>query len=43
MFYLYYSASTFGSNDSITALATNTTLDPSDPDYTWVDRGPVIS
>jgi arabinan endo-1,5-alpha-L-arabinosidase len=43
LFYLYYSASTFGGNDSITALATNTTLDPSNPHYKWVDRGPVIT
>jgi arabinan endo-1,5-alpha-L-arabinosidase len=42
-FYLYYSASTFGSNDSITALATSTTLDPDDPGYRWVDRGAVLS
>ena len=41
--YLYYSASTFGKNTSVIALATNTTLDPDDPDYEWVDRGPVIS
>jgi arabinan endo-1,5-alpha-L-arabinosidase len=41
--YLYYSASTFGSNDSITALAVNKTLDPSDPDYRWVDKGRVIT
>ncbi|MBO0979635.1 arabinan endo-1,5-alpha-L-arabinosidase [Microbacterium sp. SD291] len=41
--YLYYSASTFGSSDSVIALATNTTLDPDDPDYEWVDRGEVIA
>ena len=41
--YLYYSASTFGTNTSVVALATNTTLDPDDPDYEWVDQGPVIS
>ncbi|WP_017573999.1 arabinan endo-1,5-alpha-L-arabinosidase [Nocardiopsis halotolerans] len=41
-YYLYYSASTFGSNRSLIALATNTTLDPDDPDYAWVDRGPVF-
>jgi arabinan endo-1,5-alpha-L-arabinosidase len=41
--YLYYSASTFGKNLSVIALATNTTLDPADPDYSWVDRGQVIS
>jgi len=40
-FYLYYSASTFGSNRSVIALATNTTLNPDDPEYGWVDRGPV--
>lgn len=41
-YYLYYSASRFGTNTSVTALATNTTLDPDDPDYEWVDQGPVI-
>ena len=41
--YLYYAASTFGSGDSVIALATNTTLDPDDPAYEWVDRGEVIS
>ncbi|MHC5795096.1 arabinan endo-1,5-alpha-L-arabinosidase [Lacisediminihabitans sp. FW035] len=40
--YLYYSASTFGSNHSLIALATNTTLDSSDPSYRWVDRGVVV-
>lgn len=42
-YYLYYSASRFGTDNSITALATNTTLDPNDPNYKWVDQGPVIS
>jgi arabinan endo-1,5-alpha-L-arabinosidase len=41
--YLYYSASTFGKNTSVIALATNTTLDPDDPASEWVDRGPVIA
>ncbi|MFJ4999295.1 arabinan endo-1,5-alpha-L-arabinosidase [Microbacterium sp. NPDC088619] len=41
--YLYYSASTFGANTSVIALATNTTLDPDDPEYEWVDRGEVIA
>jgi len=42
-YYLYYSASRFGTNNSLTALATNTTLDPGEPDYEWVDQGPVIT
>lgn len=41
--YLYYSASTFGSNTSVIALATNSTLDPDDPAYEWVDRGDVVA
>lgn len=41
--YLYYSASTFGKNQSLIALATNTTLDPDDADYEWVDQGAVIA
>lgn len=43
VYYLYYAASTFGSNRSVIGLATNTTLDPSRPDYRWVDRGLVWS
>ncbi len=41
-YYLYYSASRFGTDNSLTALATNTTLDPEDPDYEWVDQGLVV-
>ncbi|MFC7328967.1 arabinan endo-1,5-alpha-L-arabinosidase [Marinactinospora rubrisoli] len=40
-YYLYYSASTFGQNRSVIGLATNTTLDPADPGYRWVDQGKV--
>lgn len=40
-YYAYYSASTFGSNTSLIGLYTNTTLDPDDPDYRWVDQGEV--
>jgi arabinan endo-1,5-alpha-L-arabinosidase len=40
-YYLYYSGSTFGSNRSVIGLATNKTLDPTDPDYRWVDQGEV--
>jgi arabinan endo-1,5-alpha-L-arabinosidase len=41
-YHLYYSVSSFGSQDSAIGLATNPTLDPSDPNYLWTDRGPVI-
>lgn len=41
-YHVYYSASTFGSNRSLIALATNRTLDPASPDYQWVDEGKVI-
>lgn len=43
IYYLYFAASRFGTNRSVIALATNTTLDSSDPHYSWVDRGQVIS
>jgi arabinan endo-1,5-alpha-L-arabinosidase len=39
VYYLYYAASTFGSNRSVIGLATNTTLDPDNPAYHWLDRG----
>ncbi|MFZ1768659.1 MAG: arabinan endo-1,5-alpha-L-arabinosidase [Caldilinea sp.] len=41
--HLYYSGSTFGSPRSVIGLATNTTLDPTGPDYAWVDEGLVIA
>ncbi len=41
-YYLYYSCSSFGKNDSAIGLATNSTLDPSSPDYKWEDHGPVV-
>lgn len=40
--YCYYSCSTFGKNGSAIGLATNKTLDPTSPDFRWVDQGPVI-
>lgn len=41
-YYLYYSVSAFGKNTSCIGLATNTTLDPADPDFRWVDHGKII-
>jgi len=40
--FLFYSASSFGSNNSAIGVATNTTLDPHDPSFRWVDHGPVV-
>jgi arabinan endo-1,5-alpha-L-arabinosidase len=42
LYHVYYAGSTFGSNQSVIGLATNTTLDPSDPNYLWVDQGEVL-
>jgi arabinan endo-1,5-alpha-L-arabinosidase len=42
-YYLYYSASTFGSNRSSIGLVTNQTLDPTSDNYRWMDQGKVIS
>jgi len=41
-FYLYYSVSSFGRNNSAIGLVTNQTLDPQDPEFDWVDQGIVI-
>ena len=40
---LYYACSTFGKNRSAIGLATNTTLNPSSPDFKWVDQGLVFA
>ncbi len=39
---LYYSVSSFGKNTSAIGLATNPTLDPTDPDFQWTDQGVVV-
>jgi arabinan endo-1,5-alpha-L-arabinosidase len=41
-YHLYYAYSIFGKNTSGIALLTNKTLDPSSPDYKWVDEGLVL-
>lgn len=41
-YHAYYAASTFGTNRSIIALATNTTLDSSNSQYQWSDQGSII-
>ncbi len=39
---LYYAVSTMGSMTSAIGLATNPTLDPTDPAYHWTDEGAVV-
>lgn len=41
-YYLYYSISSFASNRSCIGVATNTTLDPNNKSYKWVDHGIVV-
>ncbi|WP_163324736.1 arabinan endo-1,5-alpha-L-arabinosidase [Draconibacterium mangrovi] len=41
-YFLYYSVSAFGKNTSCIGVATNSTLNPEDTDYKWVDHGIVI-
>lgn len=41
-YYLYYSISTFGKNNSAIGLATNVTLNPKDSNYKWIDHGKVF-
>ncbi|WP_240676161.1 arabinan endo-1,5-alpha-L-arabinosidase [Botryobacter ruber] len=41
-YYLYYSVSAFGKNTSAIGVATNPTLDPSDPNFKWTDHGKVV-
>lgn len=43
LYHLYYAGSIFATNISVIGLATNTTLDPSDPAYQWTDQGEVLS
>jgi arabinan endo-1,5-alpha-L-arabinosidase len=41
-YYLYYSVSRFGTNNSAIGVASNKTLNPDDPDFEWIDHGPVV-
>lgn len=41
-YHVYYNASVLYTNRTIVGLVTNTTLEPNDPDYKWVDRGVVL-
>lgn len=41
-YHLYYAYSVFGANTSGIALATNETLDPTNPRYAWKDEGLVL-
>ncbi len=39
---IYYSVSSFGSNESAIGLVSGKTLDPASPDYGWKDEGMVL-
>ncbi len=41
-YHVYYNGSTLHSQQTVIGLVTNTTLDPNDPAYKWVDRGLVL-
>jgi arabinan endo-1,5-alpha-L-arabinosidase len=41
-YHVYYTASLANTENTLIGLATNTTLDPTDPNYKWVDRGVVL-
>src|SRR4051812_12124971 len=38
-YHVYYNGSTLHTQQTVIGLVTNTTLDPTDPGYAWVDRG----
>jgi arabinan endo-1,5-alpha-L-arabinosidase len=42
LYHVYYAGSTLGSQQSVIGLVTNTTLDPADPAYKWIDQGEVL-
>ena len=42
VFYLYYSVSAFGRNNSAIGVATTASLNPDDPDFGWTDQGVVV-
>jgi len=41
-YHLYYNGSRLNTQETVIGLVTNTTLDPTDPAYKWVDRGAVL-
>ena len=41
-YYLFYNVTAFARNTSAIGVATNKTLDPSSPDFKWVDHGMVV-
>ena len=43
LYHLYYSVDIFTTNDAGIGVATNTTLDLTDPNYKWVDQGQILS
>ncbi|HEX4156167.1 MAG TPA: family 43 glycosylhydrolase [Acidobacteriaceae bacterium] len=42
-YHLYYAVSVFGTQESAIGLATTPTLDQTDPNYKWTDRGVILT
>lgn len=42
-YHVYYNGSLLHTQQTVIGLVTNTTLDPNDPEYGWVDRGMVLA
>src|SRR5579863_1200209 len=42
-YHIYYNGSLLHTQQTVIGLVTNTTLDPADPAYKWVDRGLVLA
>ena len=42
-YHVYYNGSLLHTQQTVIGLVTNTTLDPADPNYRWIDRGQVLA
>lgn len=42
LWHLFYSCSAFGRNTSVIGHAVNSTLDPNNPNYKWIDKGMIV-
>jgi arabinan endo-1,5-alpha-L-arabinosidase len=42
LYHVYFTASAFGTNNSVIALATSPTMNPTDPNYQWTYQGIIL-